>query len=168
MIPGQKKESTESQVRGEIAKLWQTDFIRPWRPSVMQEVERGLSVKPVLWDTVPRIVGELRTAAEQYYGIDVGTKFQCVRFGSWIGGDRDGHPGVTAKVTQETVFWLRKEAIDFHLQTAKRLFDSFSLSSRQAGKMPDLSQSIQEATEKWPSLERRISSIPPMNCFGGI
>ena len=157
----EKRNQLESQVRGEIAKLWQTDFIRPWRPSVMQEVERGLSVKPVLWDTVPRIVGELRTAAEQYYGIDVGTKFQCVRFGSWIGGDRDGHPGVTAKVTQETVFWLRKEAIDFHLQTAKRLFDSFSLSSRQAGKMPDLSQSIQKATEKWPSLERRISSIPP-------
>ena len=157
----EKKTQLESKVRSEIAKLWQTDFIRPWRPSVMQEVERGLSVKPVLWDAVPRIVSELRSAIEKYYGVDVESGVRCIRFGSWIGGDRDGHPGVTADVTQETVFWLRKEAIEFHLRTAKRLFDSFSLSSRQAGEMGELSDLIQGAMERWPEVKERISSIPP-------
>lgn len=157
----EKQTQLESKVRSEIAKLWQTDFIRPWRPSVMQEVGRGLSVKPVLWDAVPRIVSELRSAIDQYYGLDVGSDLSCVRFGSWIGGDRDGHPGVTADVTRETVFWLRKEAIAFHLRTAKRLFDSFSLSSRQAGEMGKLAELLEAVVSKWPEVESRLSSIPP-------
>ena len=157
----EKRTQLESQVGAEIAKLWQTDFIRPWRPSVMQEVARGLSVKPVLWNAIPRIVGELREAASRYYDLDLPSQFRCVRFGSWIGGDRDGHPGVTAEVTCETVFWLRKEAIDFHLKESKRLFDSFSLSSRQAGEMPQLVNRIEEAVQRWSAVKIRVSSIPP-------
>ncbi|MDA9777025.1 phosphoenolpyruvate carboxylase [Rubripirellula sp.] len=157
----ERQAQLETQVGSEIAKLWQTDFIRPWRPSVMQEVERGLSVKPVLWDAVPRIVCELRSAIEQCYGYDVVSGIRCVRFGSWIGGDRDGHPGVTADVTWDTVLWLRREAIAFHLKTAKRLFDSFSLSSRQSGEMGDLCKLIEAAVEKWPEVEKRFSPIPP-------
>lgn len=157
----EKRSQLEAQVGAEIAKLWQTDFIRPWRPSVMQEVARGLSVKPVLWNAIPRIVGELREAANRYYDLDVNSRLRCVRFGSWIGGDRDGHPGVTAEVTCETVFWLRKEAIAFHLKESKRLFDSFSLSTRQAGDMPQLVSRIDEAVERWPEVKSRVSAIPP-------
>ena len=157
----EKRSELESQVGAEIAKLWQTDFIRHWRPSVMQEVERGLSVKPVLWNAVPRIVGELHAAAKQYYGIEIESKRRCVQFGSWIGGDRDGHPGVTADVTCETVLWLRKEAIAFHLRTSKQLFDSFSLSSRQAGEIARLSELIDTTLQRWPEVKARIASIPP-------
>ncbi len=151
----------EQQLRGEIAKLWQTDFIRPWRPSVMQEVARGLSVKPVLWEAVPRIADELSSAIKEHYAMTSDSSACCVRFGSWIGGDRDGHPGVTAAVTRETVLWLRKEAITFHLNTAKKLFDSLSLSSRQVGEMADLNGEIHSAIDRWPVLEDRLAAIPP-------
>lgn len=64
----ESREGTERAIRGEIAKLWQTDFIRPWRPSVMQEVGRGLSIKPVLWNEVPRISSEMAFALGENYG----------------------------------------------------------------------------------------------------
>ncbi|MEM9659977.1 MAG: phosphoenolpyruvate carboxylase, partial [Planctomycetota bacterium] len=83
-------------IRAEMMKLWLTDFIRPWRPTVLQEVQRGLSIKPVLWDVAPQMLSELRSAITQSYeGRDFHVR-PCLTFGSWIGGDRDGHPYVTA------------------------------------------------------------------------
>ncbi|TWU43029.1 Phosphoenolpyruvate carboxylase [Novipirellula aureliae] len=156
-----EKLQTERQLRGEIAKLWQTDFIRPWRPSVMQEVGRGLSFKPVLWQQVPKIFHEFRKALAFSFADNVKLDQPCLTFGSWIGGDRDGHPGVTAKVTQETFSWLRHAAIEFHLQTCRQLFDSLSLSQRQVQFSSSLFAAIASATQRWPFLTKRISELPP-------
>ncbi len=157
----EQRSRCEREVRGEIAKLWQTDFIRPWRPSVMQEVGRGLSVKPVLWNEVPRIAEELQVALHENYGDGTAAKRNCVTFGSWIGGDRDGHPGVTADVTSDTFHWLRREAIAFHLKTCDSLFDSLSLSQRQIELGRFLAEAIEEAIARWPELEQRLAVLPP-------
>ncbi|TWT49583.1 Phosphoenolpyruvate carboxylase [Rubripirellula amarantea] len=154
-------ERTEHAIRAEIAKLWQTDFIRPWRPTVMQEVARGLSIKPVLWNEVPRITAELDSALAANYGDEVVRKRPFVVFGSWIGGDRDGHPGVTADVTEETFSWLRREAIKFHLATCDRLFDSLSLSDRQVPVDPRITDAIQRMTSSFPELSSRLEQLPP-------
>ena len=150
----------EDDLRSEIAKLWQTDFIRPWRPTVMQEVARGLSIKPVLWNEVPRIAEELRRAAKENYE-DVVPQNPCVTFGSWIGGDRDGHPGVTAEITKQTATWLRREAIRFHLSACDSLFDSLSLSTRQTHFPESLQQSVLQMRSQYPVLDERLSSLPP-------
>ncbi|TWT84903.1 Phosphoenolpyruvate carboxylase [Planctomycetes bacterium CA13] len=152
---------TERQLRSEIAKLWQTDFIRPWRPSVMQEVGRGLSFKPVLWDEIPKLLQELRKALSFSYDDTVKLTHPCLTFGSWIGGDRDGHPGVTSDVTQQTFTWLRHAAIDFHLATCQDLFDSLSLSQRQVKFSPSLLNAIDNACERWPHLKQTLAEIPP-------
>src|SRR4029077_19611958 len=55
-------ELLSADLRGELIKLWQTDFIRPSRPTVSLEVHRGLSFQPVLWATVPKVFRELRKA----------------------------------------------------------------------------------------------------------
>ncbi|TWU07883.1 phosphoenolpyruvate carboxylase [Stieleria varia] len=156
-----RRDQTERKIRAEVAKLWQTDFIRPWRPSVMQEVARGLSIKSVLWETVPEIHRELNDALKRQYGDAVQTRHPGIVFGSWIGGDRDGHPGVTPKVTRQTLQWLRREAIAFHLRTAQALFDSLSLSERQVHLGEALTESITQAIGKWPELEERLSGLPP-------
>jgi len=156
-----EKLQTERQLRGEIAKLWQTDFIRPWRPSVMQEVGRGLSFKPVLWQQVPKIFHEFRKSLSFNFADHVKLDQPCLTFGSWIGGDRDGHPGVTAKVTRETFSWLRHAAIEFHLQACRQLFDSLSLSQRQVQFSASLSAAIGSAIQRWPFLEKLISELPP-------
>lgn len=159
------RDQTKEAIRAEIAKLWQTDFIRPWRPSVMQEVGRGLSIKPVLWNEVPKIADELARAVQENFGDEVRSNPASVTFGSWIGGDRDGHPGVTADVTMETFAWLRREAIAFHLGACDRLFESLSLSTRQVAIDESLGQAIDAAISRWPQLEDRLKSLPPGEWF---
>ena len=126
--PPHRRDEISGDLRANILKLWQTDFIRPHRPTVSQEVARGLSVKPVLWRIVPQINRELETAIASAYGDAAEVKFPPVTFGSWIGGDRDGHPGVTTDVTESTMMWLRREAVALHLGTCDELFDSLSIS----------------------------------------
>lgn len=152
---------TELAIRAEIAKLWQTDFIRPWRPSVMQEVARGLSIKPVLWQAMPRIAEELDTALREYYGDSVRADHPIITFGSWIGGDRDGHPGVTAETTEETLAWLRREALAFQLRACDNLFDSLSISKRDVVLNGSLTGCIDSAVGRWPALAERLEGIPP-------
>ncbi len=156
-----ERTQTEQQMRAELAKWWQTDFIRPWRPSVLQEVGRGLSIKPVLWDEVPKMLGELQRWVTEYFDGEVSLSQPCLTFGSWIGGDRDGHPGVTAEVTEQTFVWLRQEALKFHLAACDQLFDSLSLSQRQMHISDALRDAVTTACETWPHLEQRIAAIPP-------
>ena len=155
------RDRAEQEIRVEIAKLWQTDFIRPWRPTVMQEVSRGLSIKPVLWDEIPLITDEFRRGIIENYGDAVKLKRPYLTFGSWIGGDRDGHPGVTSDVTRETVTWLRREALAFHLKTCDTWFHTLSLSERQVKLAGNLGTAISSAESKYPELKERLSALPP-------
>jgi phosphoenolpyruvate carboxylase len=157
----EQRDRTEQEIRTEIARLWQTDFIRPWRPTVMEEVSRGLSIKPVLWEEIPRLADEFRRAIIENYADEVQLRRPCLTFGSWIGGDRDGHPGVTARVTRETVTWLRREAIVFHLKTCDTCFNTLSLSERQVRLDDKLNAAIANAEAQYPVLKDRLSILPP-------
>lgn len=159
-LPDQMDRINRSICR-EVMKLWQTDFIRPWRPTVMQEVGRGLSIKPVLWAEVPRIAAEVSRALRENYGDSVEPTRPSVTFGSWIGGDRDGHPGVTSEITKETVQWLRREALAFHLNACDAMFHSFSLSHHAEGGLESLRTALSEARETYPVLGDRLEQLPP-------
>ena len=154
-------ERTQRQIRAELAKLWQTDFIRPLRPSVMQEVERGLSIKPVLWEVLPQILGDMRRSLAKVYPQETLRVPPCVTFGSWIGGDRDGHPGVTPEITQQTLVWSRQAVLELHLSACDDLFASLSLSERRLRHGHRLSGELSKACEVWPPLEKLVSTISP-------
>ncbi|QDU92517.1 phosphoenolpyruvate carboxylase [Lignipirellula cremea] len=149
------------KIQAELAKLWMTDVIRPSRPTVLQEVQRGLSIRHVLWETTPRIFDELRQALRKVYP-DVAFRLRhCITFGSWIGGDRDGHPGVTTAITEQTFTWLRLAAIDLHQDSARKLARSLSLSNRQANLGEELPKRLQEAIARWPQLESILEEVSP-------
>ncbi|TWT48565.1 phosphoenolpyruvate carboxylase [Botrimarina hoheduenensis] len=150
------------QMRCEITKLWQTDVIRPSRPTVLEEVQRGLSFKSVLWRTVPRVMGELREALADAFPetpIDPPT---MLRFGSWMGGDRDGHPYVTPAITEQTLVWLREAAIERHQVVCERLMESLSVSVRQAPACSILFEPIATACAADPTLIEKVDAIPPL------
>jgi len=155
----------DAQLQAELTKLWQTDFIRPWPPTVMQEVQRGLSIMPVLWEVVPDVLRDLRHAVSEFYP---GHSFHVpplLRFASWIGGDRDGHPGVTAEVTEQTLIWLRKAAVAQQRETVCNLFGSLSLSARQAPVSAELREAVAAAVRDWPELEKQLGGIPPNEMY---
>lgn len=157
-----ERSKLESRLRTELTILWQTEFLRPWRPTVLQEVRRGLLIAPILWQVVPTIYGDMRRALENCYP---GTKFRLpvfLQFGSWIGGDRDGHPHVTYDITAKTLVWLRKAAVDAHLAHCHRLAEFLSISESEAPVSPLLKERIAEAVSQWPELKELLEPIAPM------
>lgn len=157
-----EEERLRELVRAEIVKLWQTDIIRAARPTVLEEVQRGLSFKGVIWDTAPRILGELRDALAEVYPKVALADRGLLRFGSWMGGDRDGHPYVTPDITEQTLHWLRSAAIERHWVECDRLTTSLSVSVRQSPACSDLFEPIADACAKWPELVKILEPIPPM------
>ena len=82
----------------EVETLWLSDTIRETRPTVLDEVRQGLGVvEGSLLDVVPRVYRTLEAGLRRVYpGRDWHVP-PFLRFGSWIGGDRDGHPGRHAR-----------------------------------------------------------------------
>ena len=117
----------EERLRSELSVLWRTDFLRPVRPSVLDEVDRGLSIMPRIWEVVPELYQAIRRSlAEQFPG-HVFRVPVVLQFGSWMGGDRDGNPNVTAEITQQTLCRLRSAAISAHLGWCRSMYDHLTI-----------------------------------------
>lgn len=163
LLPARRAQFLE-QLAAQLSKLSQTDFVRPWRPTVMQEVERGLSIRHVLWEQVPRITNDLRDALAEFYpGIE--TDRSLVEYNSWIGGDRDGNPFVTPEVTAQTLREMRGMALEKHLKSCRDLSRSLSLSDRQTPPSKSLTDAIAEAGAKWPELAAELDELPPLESY---
>src|SRR6202522_1665368 len=83
----------ETLILAEITSLWQTDEVRMKKPGVIDEVRMGLDHYPMtLFETLPKVYAEFAESFRAVYGAEVGHDEigAVVRFGSWIGGDRDG------------------------------------------------------------------------------
>ncbi|QDT51560.1 Phosphoenolpyruvate carboxylase [Symmachiella dynata] len=160
LLPGELARNRRG-IRAEVAKLWQTDFVRPWRPTVLQEVQRGLSIQPVLWEVVPQILKEIRAGLADVYPGESFREHPYITFGSWIGGDRDGHPFVTHRVTEQTLLWLRQSAMEAHIATCRNLFESLSVSKRQVSLGTEIDDALTAALERWPHLQGILREIPP-------
>lgn len=164
LLPRERRK-LENLLRTELMILWQSEFLRPSRPTVLQEVRRGLSIAPRLWEVVPEIYLDLRRAlAECYPDAD----FQLplfLKFGSWIGGDRDGHPHVTTDVTRKTLCLLREAAIHAHLQRCKSLSEFLSISGNEAPGAETLNARTAAACQQWPMLEQIVEPISSMEAW---
>ncbi|HSJ19371.1 MAG TPA: phosphoenolpyruvate carboxylase [Nocardioidaceae bacterium] len=101
------------RVREELEVLWRTAYLRTTRPTPFDEVRTAMAVFD---DTLLRLVPRLYRSAEAAAGVrEPGTAPPVVpafvRFGSWIGGDRDGNPFVTADVTRQTMGIQAEQAL---------------------------------------------------------
>lgn len=154
-----------ARLRADLTVLWQTEFLRPMRPSVLEEVERGLSIMPRLWEVVPAIYLSLREALAREFPDHTFQLPRFLRFGSWMGGDRDGHPDVTWDITERTLLWLRDTAIDRHLECCKKLYDFLSVSRRDVSPDDELANAVSLAEERWPQFAATLSRIAPHETF---
>ncbi|MEX0614300.1 MAG: phosphoenolpyruvate carboxylase, partial [Methylophaga sp.] len=110
------------QLKQQIQLLWATDEVRAIKPSVRDEVKNGLYYFNVsLFDAVPRSYRNLENAIRRVY-VDELTEAEPIRiphylqFGSWIGGDRDGNPYVTAQTTEMAVMLQKRSVLRRYLQ----------------------------------------------------
>jgi phosphoenolpyruvate carboxylase len=130
----------ESLILAEITALWQTDEVRLNKPTVRDEIHMGLDYFPmVLFDTLPRLYAELEESLRDVYNADAAVP-ELLSFGSWIGGDRDGNPFVTAETTREALDMARHVIIDHYIAETIRLIGQLSMSTRRIGVSDALTQ----------------------------
>lgn len=122
---------TRQAIRQEIAALWLTDRSRTQQPQVTDEVRTGLwYFDATLWSALPQLQGDLeRALARHYPGARVPRRW--LSFGSWMGGDRDGNPNVTAAVTAETAHLHRRGALEKFRMATRDLARRLSVSRRR-------------------------------------
>jgi phosphoenolpyruvate carboxylase len=123
----------EALIMAEITALWQTDEVRLNKPTVRDEIHMGLDYFPmVLFETLPRLFAELGDSVLDVYGVRDEVP-EVLSFGSWIGGDRDGNPFVTADSTREALDMARQVVIDHYIGETTRLIGQLSMSTRRIG-----------------------------------
>jgi phosphoenolpyruvate carboxylase len=118
-------------MRREIAGAWRTEDVRHERPSPLDEVRSGMAVfEETLWDAVPRFCRSLDRTLRDVTGRGLPLDAAPIRFGSWIGGDRDGNPSVTPDVTRRACLMARWTALSLYAREIEEL--RFELSMSQA------------------------------------
>jgi phosphoenolpyruvate carboxylase len=135
----------EEAVMREIVSLWLTDRSRVARPEVTDEARTGLwYFDTTLFDTLPRLQEDLENALRQHYP-EVKPPARWLTFGSWIGGDRDGNPNVTAAVTAEVLVLHRRLALDRLRLAARDLSRSITVSDRRDTISPEVRKLARES-----------------------
>jgi len=155
-------EDLEMQIVAQITALWQTDEVRLSKPSVTDEIRMGLDPYPMtLFETVPRIYAEIADSFREVYGLEFHERElpRVLSFGSWIGGDRDGNPFVTAECTRDALQMARNVIIDHYLHQISKAIDLLSSSIRQVRMSSELRQRVKEYEALMPSAHARRISV---------
>ena len=135
--PRSELEALETELLAEITALWQTDDVRSERPTVRDEIRMALDYyEASLFSTVPVLYAEMAAALDAEFPDAEKTSLNALpivlRFGSWIGGDRDGNPFVTAETTAEAVAMARELLRRHYLAQLHAIFDQLASSTQQA------------------------------------
>ena len=133
-IPEQDMARLEELVLAEITSLWQTDEVRSRRPTVFDEVKMGLDYYDVsIFETLPELYREISSALHAAYGLEIEPHELplVLRFGSWIGGDRDGNPFVTPEVTRGALQLARGHVLLYYQRRLDAVIDLLTTSAQQ-------------------------------------
>jgi phosphoenolpyruvate carboxylase len=143
----------EAALEREILTAWGTSDVRRERPSVLDEVRGGLIVfEQSLWSALPRYLHEVDRALLASTGQGLPIDAVPIRFGSWIGGDRDGNPNVTPEVTRRACLLARWVAANLYLREIEALRDELSLNDAS----PELRAQVGDVHEPYRELLRGV------------
>ena len=112
----------------EITVIWKTDDLKRSKPSPLDEARWGLAViEDSLWDTIPKVYKRLNDIFRKNLGKDLPRGYSPIQFGSWMGGDRDGNPNVTAEVTKKVILFSRWQAAKLYEKELTKLIQDLSM-----------------------------------------
>jgi len=118
----------ERNLHEEITSIWKTDELKRNKPKPTEEAQWGLAViEDSLWNAVPKICSRFNETVEFHTGKKLPIDFSPLVFGSWMGGDRDGNPNVTAKTTEEVVLLSRWEAANLYEKEFTKIIQKLSM-----------------------------------------
>ena len=123
-----KLKTLDKDLYNEITIIWNTDELKRSKPTPSEEARWGLAViEDSLWDSIPKVYRRLNNIFLKNMGKSLPRNFNPIEFGSWMGGDRDGNPNVTAEVTSEALLLSRWEAAKLYEKQLTNLIRSLSM-----------------------------------------
>ena len=123
ILPGDRRELERL-----IAEVWFTDEIRTERPTPQEEAKWAYAViEHSFWTAIPRLWEGVEQLLLQFTGERLPLTATPVTISSWMGGDRDGNPNVTAEVTDEVIRLARWMAADLYLRDIEDLLGQLSM-----------------------------------------
>lgn len=150
IVETEAEEGSEERARQDrelasvMESIWLTDELRRVQPTPLDEARNVMwYLRSLYTDTLPDVITDFRDELERY-GAHLPEDAVPIRFGSWIGGDRDGNPYVTAEVTADVLRLQSSTAIDIAVWFVNRAMLSLSISSRLSGDDAALLASLEE------------------------
>ncbi|WP_104087178.1 phosphoenolpyruvate carboxylase [Arthrobacter sp. GMC3] len=142
-----------------IDQMWQTDELRKVRPTPMDEARNAIYyLSNILTDAMPEVLTELSELLAEH-GVTLPADAAPLRFGSWIGGDRDGNPNVTSDVTREVLVLQNANAVKISIVLLDELVTILSNSSALYGADKELTDSIATDLANLPGIDPRILEL---------
>ena len=164
LLPRQR-ERLMATMEEEIVGLWHSDEVRIIKPTVLDEVKNNLYYfEESLVAMLPLLYRDMESALRRIYPDHEWRVPSFVRFGTWVGGDRDGNPFVTPAVTVESLRLLMTRMVRQHIHSVERLSHRLSQSSHQVAISAAMTQFIADHAPLFPDLalvlERRNPHEP--------
>jgi phosphoenolpyruvate carboxylase len=159
------RERVEQEILAEITSLWLSTTLRTRKPTPLDEVRYAIHVlQNVLVHAVPQTTDRLLAALREVYGSSEATTsaqlahaaHRSINVGSWMGGDRDGNPFVTAEVTAEARRLYRAAILEHYRAALDPLIEALTISDRRRPVSPALEASLERDLESLPALRARI------------
>ena len=146
-------ETVDQRLNQLISQIWHTDEIRKQRPTPVEEAKWGFAViENSLWRAVPDFLRRLDAQLDETLGERLPLDCSPVRFASWMGGDRDGNPNVTASVTRDVLLLSRWMAADLYLRDIDSLRSELSMFQANA----ELRTIVGDCAEPYRELLSRV------------
>jgi phosphoenolpyruvate carboxylase len=161
----QEIEADDEQLRREVLTLWKTNLLRRTKLTVLDEVANGLSFYDYTFlREVPRLHCALEDRLNDGNGGAHGDLASFLRMGSWIGGDRDGNPFVTADVMRGTLKLQSSRVLRFYLEELHLLGAELSMAAHLA----DVSKDLRALAERSPDTSPHRIGEPYRLAVSGI
>ncbi len=160
--------ASQQSILAEITALWQSDEVRRNKPTVEDEIAMGLDHYAVsLLPPLPHLYEEIAADFRDVYHVDLREAAlpTVLRFGSWVGGDRDGNPFVSTESTRTALSKARELILSHYLAELERLRSLLTPSTSRVGESATLQQKLQDGMKRFPSAVRQIDSLPAQETY---
>jgi phosphoenolpyruvate carboxylase len=159
LLDEKKSAQSERGLAEAVDLLWQTDELRLGRPEPLDEAVNALYYLDDLFViTVPTVLDDFARELERL-GVKIEPTSRPLSFGTWIGGDRDGNPNITAYVTQSAITLQVGHFIRAMLTSLDPLRQALSVSTRIAGASDELKTSVATDLANLPEIEDRFKRL---------
>ena len=161
-LPDSEARLLEEEIAAEITALWQTDEVRVQRPQVTDEIRMGLDHYPMsIFESLPRVYDEIRDTFREVYRMNLTAEQipEVLSFGSWIGGDRDGNPFVTAESTNEALERARNTILGHYISEIQRAIEQLSSSCRQMPVSSEMEEKLNQYANRMGDEPARLGRV---------